>query len=388
MNNNNFIDAHSGTVIKQFEKQCDILNEKYKADIDPSYYILQFNNFSKAINYFATLQEDLYMTLKTKFPNLDFGIRGRTKTAFSYFTKVLEKLKQNPFEIAEVQDLFANKIFLRSLIYPIDEVLAFYDGSFSIHSGFDEIHLVKGDAFVFDNTSQNPNHINTIVLKNIRRQILKKDSDVFIRDLDTGIIRNIRTSALQRSNEATLSPILYDLEEVAYNFYCSKGFELCKRKDHISIPKISGYSALHDSFYSPEYDLNIETQFKTADMEKASKEDPKQARNTYKKGSREINENTLYQVPHYVLTTGVYNKEKDETVPITYIPDDSECLEYTFHITMNDYLKEMALQSKIKKMQKKLKFTTSEAERLKLQLDIEDLKSKSINNDTLEGASR
>lgn len=388
MNHNDFIDYQAEVVVKQFEKRCLALNEKYQANIDPDYYISQFNNFSSAIRYFADLQEQLYMELKTKYPNLDFGIRGRSKTAFSYFNKVLEKLRQNPFELAEVQDLFANKVFVRSLDFPIDTVTSYYDGSFSIHSGLHELDLIENDALVFNTDTQISTKPNVIVLRNLTEQVIKEGPNIFIKDLDTGVMRNLAHSTLKRSNKNSLIPYLYDMEEVSNEFYSSKGFKRCKIKDYIATPKPSGYSSLQDSFYSSKLNLSIETQFKTEDMERASKEDPKQARNTYKKGSRDINENTLYQVPHYALTTCTYDKELKKVVPITYIPSDDKCLEYTFHITKEDYLAEMALQARIKMLQKQLTRVTSDAQRFQLQSQIEELQSQSLNQTKKEEPSR
>lgn len=378
--NNDFIDYQAEIVIKQFEKRCNDLNAQYNSDIDSHYYIAQFNNFSSSIQYFADLQEKLYMELKTKYPNLDFGIRGRSKTAFSYFTKVLQKLRKNPFEIAEIQDLFANKIFIRSLDFPIDHISHYYDGTFSIHSGLHELDLITDDAFVFETDPKVPNQPNTIVLKNIKEQIIQDQSEVLIKDLDTGIIRGIINATLKRSNKNSLVPYLYEMEKLSYDFYSNMGFIRCKIKDYLATPKESGYSALQDSFFSPELNLSIETQFKTQDMETASKEDPRQARNVYKKGSREINENTLYQVPHYALTTCIHDKKTGKLIPITHIPNDDECLEYTFHITKEDYLKEMALQTKIKTLENQLTHVTSDVKRLSLQTEIKQLKSQSLNH--------
>lgn len=379
-NNNDFIDYNAEVVIKQFEKRCTALNKKYQANIDPDYYISQFNNFSSAIRYFADLQEQLYMKLKTAYPNLDFGIRGRSKTAFSYFSKVLEKLRKDPFELAEIHDLFANKVFVRSIDFPIDTVDSYFDGSFAINSGLQELNLIEGDVITTENC--------TTLIKNPSSQIVQQGSEIFIKDLDTGIMQNLSNSTLKRSNKDSLVPYLYEMEKISHTFYSNEGFVRCKIKDYIATPKPSGYSSLQSSFFSPELNLSIETQYKTQDMEIASKEDPKQARNTYKKGSREINENTLYQVPHYALTTCMYDKELDNVVPITYIPTDDSCLEYTFHITKPQYLKEMALQSRIKMLQKQLDHALSDNQRLKLQSQIENLKTKSLNYTPKEELSR
>lgn len=392
MNNNDkeeyFIDYHAEMVLKQFEKKCAVLNKKYNSNIDPNYYISQFNLYNSSIRYFSQVQEDLYVKLKESFPNVDFGIRGRTKTALSYFDKVLKKLEKNPFEIAEVLDQFANKIFVRSVIFPIDKIRHHYDGTFSISSGLYNLNFIKGDAFTFDTDSKNSDSPSTVVLKNPSEQIIKKEGQVFIKDLDSGVIRNIANAELKRSNKNSLVPYLYEMRKISSEFYSDLGFERRKIKDYIVVPKSSGYSALQDSFYSFELNLGIETQFKTQDMETASKEDPKQARNTYKKGSREINQNTLYQVPHYALTTCVYTKDKNKIKPITYLPSDDKCLEYTFHITKQDYLKEMALQSRIKMLQRKLKNTSSETEYSKIQKEITRLKDKSINHKTHEDLTR
>lgn len=391
MNNNKeevFIDYCAEVVLKQFEKKCENLNQKYNCNIDPNYYISQFNLYHSSIKYFSQLQEDLYVKLKEKFPNVDFGIRGRTKTALSYFDKVLKKLEKNPFEIAEVLDQFANKIFIRSIDFPIDKIINYYDGSFGIFSGISDLTFMKNDAFSFNINPKYPQQQNTIVLKNPSEQIIKKGDQVFVKDLDNGIMRNMADATLKRSNKDSLIPYLYEMRNFSSEFYSSLGFKRCKIKDYISTPKESGYSALQDSFYSPKLNLSIETQYKTQDMETASKKDPKQARNTYKKGSREINENTLYQVPHYALTTSIYDKTKNEVVPITYNPSDDKCLEYTFHITKEDYLKEMALQSRIKILQQKLENANSEAEVSKLQAEIRHLESQSINHKSPKTPSR
>ncbi len=380
MDNNEFIDYHSEIVIKQFEKQCDALNRKYNSHIDGYHYIAQFDKFSTSIKYFAELQEKLYAELKTKFPNLDFGIRGRSKTALSYFSKVLDKLKKDPFSIAEVQDQFANKVFLRSVDFPIDKVNTYYDGTYHINSGLHELNLIESDALEFSADTQNPNSPNTIIIKNPSEQIVAKNQEIWIRDLNTGAMRNITGATLKRSNKDSLIPYLYKMRNVSVDFYANAGFERCKIRDYIATPKNSGYSALQDSFYCEKNNLSLETQYKTEDMERDSKENPLQKRNYYKKGSREINKNTLYQVPHYALTTCIYDETKKQTSLITYIPSDDKCLEYTFHITKEAYLEEMALQAKIEALQTKLKIALIPEERAKLQLEIENLKKKSLNH--------
>lgn len=380
MDNNEFIDYHSEIVIKQFERQCDTLNKKYNSNIDAYHYISQFNKFSSSIRYFAELQEKLYRELKTKFPNLDFGIRGRSKTALSYFTKVLDKLKKDPFSIAEVQDQFANKVFLRSIDFPIDKVNIYYDGTYNINSGLHELSLIASDALNFSPDVQNPNYPNTIIIKNLSEQLVPKDNDLWVKDLDTGIMRNVTGATLKRSNEASLIPYLYKMRNISVDLYANAGFERCKIRDYIATPKESGYSALQDSFYCEKNNLSLETQYKTQDMERESKENPLQKRNYYKKGSREINKNTLYQVPHYALTTCIYDEVKKQVVPTTYIPSDDKCLEYTFHITKEAYLEEMVLQANIEALETKLKIITAPEERAKLQLEIKNLKEKSLNH--------
>lgn len=380
MYNNKFIDYHSEIVIRQFEKQCYALNKKYSCHINPDYYISQFNKYSSSIRYFSELQQKLYMELKTKFPNLDFGIRGRSKTALSYFTKVLDKLKKDPFSIAEVQDQFANKVFLRSVNFPIDRIEIYDDGSFIIHSGIHELSLIENDALEFSSDVHNPNYPNTIVIRDLSEQIVVKDQDLQIKDLDTGLMRNLTGSTLKRSNKNCLIPYVYKMRKISVDLYSSVGFNRCKIKDYIAAPKENGYSALQDSFYSKKLNLSLETQYKTEDMERDSKENPLQKRNYYKKGSREINKNTLYQVPHYALTTCIYDERKKQVIPTTYIPTDDKCLEYTFHITKEEYLKEMALQEKIEELQIKLQIATIPEERAKLQLEIKNLKEKSLNH--------
>lgn len=389
MDNNEFIDYHSEIVIKQFERQCDALNKKYNSNIDAYHYISQFNKFSSSIRYFSELQEKLYGELKTKFPNLDFGIRGRSKTALSYFTKVLDKLKKDPFSIAEVQDQFANKVFLRSIDFPIDKVNIYYDGTYNINSGLHELSLIKSDALNFSPDIQNPNYPNTIIIKNPSEQLVSKGNNLWVKDLDTGIMRNVTGATLKRSNEASLIPYLYKMRNISVDLYANSGFERCKIRDYIATPKESGYSALQDSFYCKKNNLSLETQYKTQDMERESKENPLQKRNYYKKGSREINKNTLYQVPHYALTTCIYDEVKKQAVPTTYIPSDDKCLEYTFHITKEAYLEEMALQENIEALETKLKIVTNPEERAKLQIEIENLKEKSLNHSsTLEAPTK
>ena len=230
--NNNFIDYKAEVVIKQFEKRCLALNEQYDAKIDPNYYISQFNDFTSSIRYFADLQEQLYMELKTKYPNLDFGIRGRSKTAFSYFSKVLEKLRKNPFEIAEVQDLFANKVFVRSIDFPIDNVTSYYDGSFAISSGLHELNLMENDALVFPSTNfKAANASISLVLKNLEEQIVKKQNSIFIKDLDTGILYNLANSTQKRTNQNSLVPYIYEIEKISHEFYSNNVFIRCKIKD-------------------------------------------------------------------------------------------------------------------------------------------------------------
>lgn len=379
MDNNEFIDYHSEIVVKQFEKRCEALNEKYNSHIDAYYYISHFNQFNSSIKYFSNLQERLYKELKTKFPNLDFGIRGRSKTALSYFTKILDKLQKDPFSIAEVQDQFANKVFLRSINFPIDKIDIYYDKSFIIGSGLYELNLIESDALEFSPDSKNPNYPNTIIIKNPSEQIIIEDNTLLVKDFDTGIMRNIANATLKRSNKDSLIPYLYKMRKVSVDLYANAGFERCKIKDYIATPKKSGYSALQDSFYCQKNNLSLETQYKTQDMERDSKENPLQMRNYYKKGSREINKNTLYQVPHYVLTTSFYDEVQKQVVPISYIPTDDKCLEYTFHITKEAYLEEMVLQAKIQALETKLKIAKTLEERAKLQVEIENLKEKSLN---------
>lgn len=379
-NNNDFIDYNAETIIKQFVVQCNEINEIYKSHIDPYFYIAQFYQFSSSIRYYAELQEQLYKELKTQLPSMDFGIRGRSKTAFSYFQKVLEKLRKQPFNIASIEDQFANKIFLRSIDYPIDNIDIYCDNSFMLYSGCYELNLIDGDALKLQHSDQLPSYLDTIIIKNPSEQIIIKDNNIFLKDLDTGIICDITGATLKRSNKDTLIPYIYEMRKISADFYTKSGFERCKTKDYIATPKENGYSSLQDSFYCKTNKLYIETQYKTQDMEKASKEDPSQKRNTYKPGSREINKNTLYQVPHYVLTTSFYDDKQQQAIPTSYIPSDDKCLEYTFHITKKEYLEEMVLQENLEFLETKLKNTIAPEERAKLQAQIKILKSQSFNN--------
>ena len=375
--------------IDKFIKKCNNLNKIYNSKIDPNFYIKQFRNYhdklenlptdnpikyyiqippshekyntlksyeliytpktSSSIEYSSFLQNELFKYLKFLYPELDFAIRGRTKTAKSNFDKLAEKLEDDPYNTVKINDEFANRIFIHSRNVPIENLYFDQDG-IHICSGLEDLLISKGDVIHFpQETGLHSILVNDLsILKQQKKYDTKNQStinDVFIDIPSNDGLTNsisIKNCICEKSSSDILIPYCYKLKQAISTFYNSIGFSLLKEKDYIATPKPNGYTSLQDSYILDLFGLTIETQIMTADMQKASKEDPKQSRNTYNVGSRELNEDSVYQVPRYALTTLFEHisspQSPHDVICQTYVPDDDNCFYYTFKKSFSDYV--------------------------------------------------
>lgn len=333
----NLVDYHfndTEPIRKQFVAKCAEISKLSGVQIDPYYYFEQFDNFSGSIAYFADIQTELYAKLKTKYPELEFGIRGRTKAPLNYYEKVIKKLIQNPFEKPKIYDQFANKIFLMSVQYSIDSI-NIEDEKVQIESDKELFDIDINDCFDF----LYKNSIRAVLVEDLSNIIID-NGEVFILFLDkedntTKKLPLSNAIHYRKSSKDDLVPYCYEIRKDILEFYETKKFERKKTKNYIKSPKESGYESIQDSYYSTEYDVGIETQIKTFDMDKNAKDDPMQCRTTYKPGVKDLNNNSIYRVPKYALTTG----RKDTNIPLTYTPAEDVCFKYTFDFLKEDYLK-------------------------------------------------
>lgn len=325
------LDENDEDIIEQFKKCCYEMKRLYKTNIDVDYYIVRYNEYTSqnSLLQFKNIQEKMYHTLKSKYPDIDFGIRGRTKSPFSYFQKILNKLEDNPKQPVYVNDECANKIFIRSRKCKINEIGIDNEGPYIIY-GKEMIYIKAGDCL---NVNFNGRYYNNIYISSLSKSLFLKDDHIYVKTSE-GFIVPIQDGILEQSSKEDLIPFCYKFRDEIDKFYENLNFELVKQADYIANKKESGYSSLQNSYNlkTPNFSLSTETQIKTADMEYDSKTQPGQKRSLYKPESRILSSNSIYKVPIYILTTAFPNIENmpSQFACATVIPNPEECWNYTF----------------------------------------------------------
>lgn len=330
------LDEDNIDIIEQFKTMCKDLEQTSKQPIDTQFYIDRYYLYTseKAINEFKDIQERMYIYLKSIYPNIDFGIRGRTKSPFSYFQKILNKLEEDPHTNAYVNDECANKIFIRSRDCKMQKANYDAEGPY-ITQGKEIIRITPGDVLC---VNFNGNYYN-INVTSIAKSLDLRDNHIYVKTPE-GLIIPIENGILKKCNNNYLIPFCYKFRDLVDEFCKNENGELIKQTDYIASPKESGYSSLQDSYVivSKDFRLSTETQIKTADMEIDSKTNPKQKRSFYKPESKVLSPNSIYKVPIYILTTAFepqkYSLEKFTCASIIASPE--QCWNYTFKEKQKD----------------------------------------------------
>lgn len=334
-------------IYKQFERKCSYLSRLSGMKIDPTYYKLQYDIQEASMNDYVELQTQIYKTIDSKFPQLDFGMSGRLKSPFSYYEKIIKKyinlIEKDEFVLVEVLDDFAMKVFVTSINYPVDKISVDDDGIY-IDSGPDEFRIsepnnieypVKNklvtDAFEFD---YNGRKITIIVEDGMSNVYVDNTIPYICTTINNEKVTFPLNSAItyKKSHKEDLVPYCVAIQEAAQDYLNSQGFVTKKRKDYIKHPKQSGYSSMQWSYYSKEQSLGLELQTKTYDMEAYSNWERGL---DYKPNEHIVSSNSLDKIPRFVLTTkfpdGVHTLQMTE----------AECFEYIYHMTLKDYRKLM-----------------------------------------------
>lgn len=333
-------------IYKQFERKCSYLSKISRMKINSSYYKLQYEIQEASMNDYVELQTEIYKTIDSKFPQLDFGISGRLKSPFSFYEKIIKKfitlIEKDEFTMVEVLDTFAMKAFVSSINYPVDKVSVDSEGIY-IDSGPDEFRISEPisldvpyknklvtDAFEFD---YNGKPITILVEEGFSNIWTTNNISYIYTTIDGEKVTFPLNSAInyKKSHKEDLVPYCSAIQETIQDFLNNQGFDTKKRKDYIKHPKPSGYSSMQWSYYSEEQSLGVEFQTKTSDMELYSNWE----REDYKPNEHTISANSLNRVPRYVLTTkfsdGIHSLQMTE----------AECFEYLYSMSLKDYRKLM-----------------------------------------------
>lgn len=324
-------------IYKQFEEKCATLSHLSGLVIDPDAYQVQYEAQKSSVNYYMDLQNELYGFLYKKYPNIEFAMAGRLKSSFSYYEKVIrkyiEQLSKDECRIVEVLDVYAIKVFLLNINYPIDKVSIDSEGIY-IDSGANEFRIDKDDCFEFMHEGKvitalvNDDATNVYVDNSTPHICTTRNNEAFDFPLNTA-------TTYKKSSKEHLTKHCYKFQEDIATFYNDKNFITRKMKDYIASPKPSGYSSLQWSFYSEDESLGIECQTRTYDMEKFNNMEREEA---YKPNEHKLTKNALKKVPRFALTTKTNFSEEGYT---TWKWDESECFEYLFGTSLKEYRKKM-----------------------------------------------
>ncbi|MCI9286826.1 MAG: hypothetical protein HFJ57_02420 [Clostridia bacterium] len=324
-------------IYKQFEEKCATLSQISGLVITPDDYQVQYEAQKSSVNYYMDSQTELYGFLYKKYPNVEFAMAGRLKSPFSYYEKVIrkfiEQLSKDEFRIVEVLDVYAIKVFLLSINYPVDKVSVDTEGIY-IDSGANEFRIDKDDCFEFIHKGKvitalvNEGATNVYVDNSTPRICTTRNNEDFDFPLNTA-------NTYKKSSKEHLVKYCYKFQEDIAAFYNDKNFNTRKMKDYIASPKDSGYSSLQWSFYSEDESLGIECQTRTYDMEKFNN---KEREYGYKPNEHKLSRNALKKVPRFALTTRTNFSEEGYT---TWKWDEAECFEYLFGTSLKEYRKKM-----------------------------------------------
>lgn len=332
-------------IYKQFEQKCSTLSKISGLIINPDDYQIQYEAQKSSVNRYMDLQDELYGFLYKKYPNVEFAMAGRLKSPFSYYEKVIRKfiqqLAKDEYRIVEVLDVYAIKVFLLNINYPIDKVSVDMEGIY-IDSGANEFRIEKDDCFEFLHKG---NTISAVVKEGA--------SNVYVDHITPHICatRNKQefdfplnlATAYKKSSKDHLVKYCYKFQDDIAQFCNDKEFVTRKMKDYIENEKPSGYASLQWSFYSKEDALGIECQTRTYDMEKFNN---KEREEFYKPDEHRLSRNALMKVPRFALTTRTNFSEEGFT---TWRWNEDECFEYLFGTSIKEYRKQMQPTVEFKK---------------------------------------
>lgn len=332
-------------IYKQFEEKCATLSKLSGLVIDPYTYQVQYEAQKSSVDYYMDSQSELYGFLYNKYPNVEFAMAGRLKSPFSYYEKVIrkyiEQLSKDEFRIVEVLDVYAIKVFLLNINYPVDKVSIDTEGIY-IDSGPNEFRIDKDDCFEFIHEGKaitalvNEGATNVYVDNSTPRICTTRNNEDFDFPLN-------KATTYKKSSKEHLTKYCYKFQEDIATFYNDRKFTTRKMKDYIASPKASGYSSLQWSFYSEEESLGIECQTRTYDMEKFNNIEHEEV---YKPNEHELTRNALKKVPRFALTTRTNFSEEGYT---TWRWDEAECFEYLFGTSLKEYRKKMQPTVEFKK---------------------------------------
>lgn len=322
-------------IYKQFEEKCATLSKLSSLVIDPYAYQVQYEAQKSSVNYYMDLQNELYGFLYKKYPNIEFAMAGRLKSSFSYYEKIIrkyiEQLSKDEFRIVEVLDVYAIKVFLLNINYPVDKISVDSEGIY-IDSGANEFRIDKDDCFEFMHEGKaitalvNDDATNVYVDNSTPHICTTRNNEEFDFPLNTA-------TTYKKSSKEHLVKYCYKFQEDIAAFYNEKEFTTRKMKDYIASPKDSGYSSLQWSFYSEEESLGIECQTRTYDMEKFNNLEREYG---YKPNEHKLSKNSLMKTPRFALTTRVNFSEEGYT---TWRWEEDECFEYLFGMSIKEYRK-------------------------------------------------
>ncbi len=325
-------------IYKQFEQKCEILTNLSGLIISPEDYQIQYEAQKSSVNKYMDLQDELYRFLYHKYPNVEFAMAGRLKSPFSYYEKVIrkfiEQLLKDEYKIVKVLDVYAMKVLLTNINYPIDKVSVDMQGIY-IDCGPNEFRIEKDDCFEF---SHEGNTISAVVKEgasNIYIDHVTPHICTTTRDKKDLILPLSLASIYKKSSKEHLVKYCYKFQEDIGEFCNHKKFETKKMKDYIEKEKPSGYASLQWSFYSEEDALGIECQTRTLDMEIFNN---KERAEYYKPDEHKLTKNALQKMPYFALTTRVNFAEEGFT---TWRWNDEECFEYLYGIPLKEYRKQM-----------------------------------------------
>lgn len=340
-------------IYSQFERKCAILSELSGTIIDPSAYQLQYDLHSLYMDSYVNLQTAVYGYIYEKHPELEFGMSGRLKSPFSHYEKIIRKsvelLEKDEFHAVEILDVYAMKIFIRSVSYDIDKISFDSDGPY-IRSGANVYRLANNDVFSIPYNGSTIDAVVKIEDREYKNGRIKECSNVFFengvpyiritRDNEKLVLPLNDAVKYKKSNRDDLVGYCTEVDKDVEKFLSSDReykFQIRKRKDYIANEKPSGYQSLQSSFYSAKKGLGIECQTRTTDMEifnNLEREDG------YKPNEHKITNNSLYKLPRYVVTSKFKNGYE------SYTMNKSECFEYLYKTTMDDYIKKMSRKVK------------------------------------------
>lgn len=295
-------------IFKQFEEKLEKISELFEVSLDPYAYQSQYETHLDSLATYMKLQNEIAEKLHIANPELQFGIAGRLKSFSSYYEKIIRKYIEllekdefkkeefgtnKKFKPIEIHDLYAFKVFLLSLRYPISKVSMDGEGIY-IDCGSKEFRINDKDCFEFSldngksitvpvksfkvNAKKNADEaINGIMGNEVpalkETNIFVEQNRSYIKYTDPNTNQNIKLALKDathyiRSNKGILIPNCYKFQPKIVQILNEHKFEVLKEKDYYENPKPSGYSSLQVSLFNKEEGLSMEFQLRHYDMER------------------------------------------------------------------------------------------------------------------------